>query len=300
MHAPPAKPRRFSLRPHTRGPRRRLRRVAMLPALLTLGNLLCGFAAIHFAAKPVAATGFFGWSTLTVAGSLIFFGMFFDAIDGFVARLVKSTSVFGANLDSLADVVSFGVAPAFMMLRLVSHYYGPDGATSIMGPEVDSVYARVAWAIAAVYICCTALRLARFNAEASAAGGEEHRTFFGLPSPGAAGAVASLIVLHQHLLHRPTAPEAELLFARASAAVIPAITLLVAFAMVSRLRYVHMTNRYLRGRHDFATLLKVVLPLAAAIWWPQITLAVGFTAYALSGPIRALRRRKPIDAAAAT
>ncbi|MGA0872170.1 MAG: hypothetical protein ACO3SJ_04775, partial [Phycisphaerales bacterium] len=141
---------------------------------------------------------------------------------------------------------------------------------------------------------------ARFTAEASAAGGEEHRTFFGLPSPGAAGAVASLIVLHQHLLHRPTAPEAELLFARASAAVIPAITLLVAFAMVSRLRYVHMTNRYLRGRHDFATLLKVVLPLAAAIWWPQITLAVGFTAYALSGPIRALRRRKPIDAAAAT
>ena len=266
----------------------------MLPALLTLGNLLCGFAAIHFAAKPVAATGFFGWSTLTVAGSLIFFGMFFDAIDGFVARLVKSTSVFGANLDSLADVVSFGVAPAFMMLRLVSHYYGPDGATSIMGPEVDSVYARIAWAIAAVYICCTALRLARFNAEASASG-EEHRTFHGLPSPGAAGVVASLIVLHQHLLHRPAAPETELIIARASAVVIPAITLLAAFAMVSRIRYVHMTNRYLRGRHDFATLLKIVLPLAAAIWWPQITLALGFTVYAMSGPIRALRRRKPSE-----
>ena len=273
--------------------------MAMLPALLTLGNLLCGFAAIHFAAKPVASTGFFGWSTLTVAGSLIFFGMFFDAIDGFVARLVKSTSIFGANLDSLADVVSFGVAPAFMMLRLVSHYYGPDGATSIMGPEVDSVYARIAWAIAAVYICCTAMRLARFNAEASA-GGEEHRTFHGLPSPGAAGVVASLIVLHQHLLHRPSGPETELIFARASAAVIPAVTLLAAFAMVSRIRYVHMTNRYLRGRHDFATLLKIVIPLAAAIWWPQITLALGFTVYAMSGPVRALRRRKPSEATPAT
>ena len=294
MQAPPVEPRRFRLRRRPRGTRSRLRRVAMLPALLTLGNLLCGFAAIHFAAKPVAATGFFGWSTLTVAGSLIFFGMFFDAIDGFVARLVKSTSVFGANLDSLADVVSFGVAPAFMMLRLVSHYYGPDGATSIMGPEVDSVYARIAWAIAAVYICCTALRLARFNAEASASG-EEHRTFHGLPSPGAAGVVASLIVLHQHLLHRPAAPETELIIARASAAVIPAITLLAAFAMVSRIRYVHMTNRYLRGRHDFVTLLKIVLPLAAAIWWPQITLALGFTVYAMSGPIRALRRRKPSE-----
>ncbi len=294
MQAPPAEPRRFRLRRRPHGPRRRLRRVAMLPALLTLGNLLCGFAAIHFAAKPVAATGFFGWSTLTVAGSLIFFGMFFDAIDGFVARLVKSTSAFGANLDSLADVVSFGVAPAFMMLRLVSHYYGPDGATSIMGPEVDSVYARIAWAIAAIYICCTALRLARFNAEASASG-EEHRTFHGLPSPGAAGVVASLIVLHQHLLHRPAAPETELIIARASAAAIPAVTLLAAFAMVSRIRYVHMTNRYLRGRHDFATLLKIVIPLAAAVWWPQITLALGFTVYAASGPIRALRRRKPSE-----
>ncbi|MGA1709162.1 MAG: CDP-alcohol phosphatidyltransferase family protein [Phycisphaerales bacterium] len=291
MHAPPAKPRRFSLRPHTRGPRRRLRRVAMLPALLTLGNLLCGFAAIHFAAKPVAATGFFGWSTLTVAGSLIFFGMFFDAIDGFVARLVKSTSVFGANLDSLADVVSFGVAPAFMMLRLVSHYYGPDGATSIMGPEVDSVYARVAWAIAAVYICCTALRLARFNAEASAAGGEEHRTFFGLPSPGAAGAVASLIVLHQHLLSRHTGIEDGLAFARAAALGIPFVTLIVAFAMVSNVRYSHFVNRVLRSRRTFPSLIRIVLPVVVALWWPRETLAAGFVIYALSGPLTAMFKR---------
>ncbi|MHC4869228.1 MAG: CDP-alcohol phosphatidyltransferase family protein [Planctomycetota bacterium] len=292
----PTRPRfRLNARRRVRGPRRRLRRVAMLPAMLTLGNLLCGFAAIHFAAKPVASTGVFGWSTLTVAGSLIFVGMFFDAIDGFVARLVKSTSVFGANLDSLADIVTFGVAPAFMMLRLVSHYYGPDGTTSIMGPEVDSVYAKFAWAIAAVYICCTGLRLARFNAETSAAGGEEHRTFHGLPSPGAAGAVASLIVLHQHLLPREMAPQSELLLARSSAAVIPAVTLLVALAMVSRMRYPHVANRYLQGRQDFATLVKVVLPIAAAVWWPQISLAVAFSIYALSGPIRALRRRTPTE-----
>ena len=295
MSTPVAKPRRFMLRPPGSRPkasRRRLRRVAMLPALLTLGNLLCGFAAIHFAAKPVAPTGVFGWSTLTVAGSLLFVGMFFDAIDGLVARLVRSTSVFGANLDSLADVVTFGVAPAFMMLRLVSHYYGPDGATAIMGPEVDSVYARAAWAIAAVYICCTALRLARFNAEQSAQDSEEaHRSFRGLPSPGAAGTVASLIVLHQHLLATTTAPAKEILIARASAAVIPAITILVALAMVSRLRYAHVTNRYVRGRHDFARVVKIVLPLAVAVWFPQISLAIGFTIYALTGPFHALARR---------
>jgi CDP-diacylglycerol--serine O-phosphatidyltransferase len=293
MPAPAADPRRFRLKPRRRirGPRRRLRRVAMLPALLTLGNLLCGFAAIHFAAKPVAATDIFGWSTLTVAGSLIFVGMFFDAIDGFVARLVKSTSIFGANLDSLADIVTFGVAPAFMMLRLASHYYGPDGASSIMGPDVDSVYAKFAWAIAAVYICCTGLRLARFNAETSAAGGEEHRSFHGLPSPGAAGVVASLIVLHQHLLPREMGPQSELLLARSSAAAIPAVTLLVAFAMVSRMRYPHVANRYLQGRQDFATLVKIVVPIAAAVWWPQISLAVAFSIYAISGPFRALQRR---------
>jgi CDP-diacylglycerol--serine O-phosphatidyltransferase len=267
-----------------------MRRISVVPSLLTLGNLLCGFAAIHFAAKPVGETGIFGWSTLTVAGVLIFVGMFFDAIDGFVARLVRSASLFGAQLDSLADVVTFGAAPAFMMLRLVSHYYGPEGASAILGPEAESTYAKLAWAIAAVYICCTALRLARFNTEALSLEEEAHRTFFGLPSPGAGGTVASLIVLHQHLLPR-TAEANELLLARSSAAVIPLVTLLAALAMVSRIRYIHFSNRYLRGRRDFSYLARIALPLAFAVWWPQIALAAGFTVYALSGPAAALLRR---------
>lgn len=267
-----------------------MRRISVVPSLLTLGNLLCGFAAIHFAAKPVGETGIFGWSTLTVAGVLIFVGMFFDAIDGFVARLVRSASLFGAQLDSLADVVTFGAAPAFMMLRLVSHYYGPAGASAILGPEAESTYAKLAWAIAAVYICCTALRLARFNTETLSLEEEAHRTFFGLPSPGAGGTVASLIVLHQHLLPR-TIEANELLLARSSAAVIPLVTLLAALAMVSRIRYIHFSNRYLRGRRDFSYLARIALPLAFAVWWPQIALAAGFTVYALSGPAAALLRR---------
>jgi CDP-diacylglycerol--serine O-phosphatidyltransferase len=290
--SPPRRGRRL-MRLRRRSGRRRppsLRRISVVPSLLTLGNLLCGFAAIHFAAKPVGETGVFGWSTLTVAGVLIFVGMFFDAIDGFVARLVHSASRFGAQLDSLADVVTFGAAPAFMMLRLVSHYYGPEGATAILGPDAESTYAKVAWSIAAVYICCTALRLARFNAESLAADEEAHRTFFGLPSPGAGGAVASLIVLHQHLLPR-TLEAHELLLARSSAAVIPLVTLLAALAMVSRIRYIHFSNRYLRGRRDFAYLARIALPLAFAVWWPQIALAAGFSVYALSGPVAAAVRR---------
>jgi CDP-diacylglycerol--serine O-phosphatidyltransferase len=133
---------------------RRRRAASVLPTLLTLGNAICGFAAIHYAAKPIADTSF-GWSTLTVAGALIFLGMFFDAIDGSVARLTRSTSDIGAQLDSLADVITFGVAPAFMTLRLVSHYYGPAEGLAILGPA-DNAYAKFLWAIAAFYMCCTA------------------------------------------------------------------------------------------------------------------------------------------------
>ena len=195
--------------------RRRRRAASVLPTLLTLGNAICGFAAIHYAAKPIADTAF-GWSTLTVAGVLVFLGMFFDAIDGSVARLTRSTSDIGAQLDSLADVITFGVAPAFMTLRLISHYYGPAGDLTILGPA-DSAYAKILWAIAAFYMCCTALRLARFNAEVRSAKEEDHLYFKGLPSPGAGGTVASLIVLHQHLLHETPGIEEGLAFARAAA-----------------------------------------------------------------------------------
>jgi hypothetical protein len=119
--------------------RRPIPGLAVIPALMTLGNLLCGFAAIHYAAMPVATSEIFGWSTLTVAGCLIFSGMFLDALDGSVARLTRSTSDLGAQLDSLADMVAFGVAPAFMMLRLVSHYYGPEHYTGVLGPDADNL-----------------------------------------------------------------------------------------------------------------------------------------------------------------
>lgn len=261
----------------------------MLPTLLTLGNAICGFAAIHYAAKPIADTAF-GWSTLTVAGALVFLGMFFDAIDGSVARLTRSTSDIGAQLDSLADVITFGVAPAFMTLRLISHYYGPAGDLTILGPA-DSAYAKLLWAIAAFYMCCTALRLARFNAEVRSAKEEDHLYFKGLPSPGAGGTVASLIVLHQHLLHETPGIEEGLAFARAAALGIPFVTVIAAFAMISNIRYQHFANRVLRARRGFRSLLRIVLPVLIALWWPVQSLAAGFVIYALSGPVMAMFRR---------
>lgn len=264
---------------------RRLRAVAVIPTLFTLGNLVCGFAAIHYAAKPIGPSAFLGWSTLTIAGSLVFLGMFFDGIDGLAARLTKSASGFGAQLDSMADMVTFGAAPAFMMLRLVSSYYGGEHYTGILGPDADNIYAKLMWAIAAIYICCAALRLARFNVEVTSTAAQDHRYFRGLPTPGAAGAVASLTLLHQHLLVITYGNDAPDGFGRSSSLLIPLVTILCALAMVSRLRYAHAFNRWFRGKRDFGWLIRVILPLAFLPFWFQETTALLFTFYALSGPL---------------
>ncbi len=267
-----------------------------MPTIMTLGNLVCGFAAIHYASKPVSPTGFHGWSTLTVAATLVFVGMFFDAIDGFVARLTRSASEFGAQLDSMADMVTFGVAPAIMVLRLVSHYFGTSDA-AIFGPDAQSVYAKATWGIAGLYICCTALRLARFNAETVSLELEGHRSFRGLPSPGAAGLVVSLIILHQHLVAQSGGGLPDAL-ERFSSLAIPAGVLAAGLLMVSRLRYPHFVNRYLRGRKDFATVAKIVLPIPLCVWYLQESLAVAFLFYALSGPVFHLWSSKKRQAAA--
>jgi CDP-diacylglycerol--serine O-phosphatidyltransferase len=221
-----------------RGMRGRLRRrigkplpgVKVLPTMMTLANLVCGFAAIYYSARAGESGGPtpFGWHPLTVAGVLVFLGMAFDAVDGSLARLTRSTSDLGAQLDSLADVVTFGVAPAFMMLRLVSVYYGGTGEgqqATILGPDAGSLYARLCWSIAAIYICCTALRLARFNVETASAAEDDHRWFKGLPSPGAGGAVASLTLLHQHLVLVTWKDELPAGFGATSSLIIPAATL---------------------------------------------------------------------------
>ena len=118
----------------------------MVPSLLTLGNAACGFASITLAAnmspEKIAEGG------LYMAGLLIFIAMAFDALDGPVARLAKQTSDFGAQLDSMCDAVSFGVAPAFLMLKF--------------SPQ-EFAASRILWAIAVLYVLCALLRLARFN-----------------------------------------------------------------------------------------------------------------------------------------
>jgi CDP-diacylglycerol--serine O-phosphatidyltransferase len=262
--------------------------VQVAPTLLTLGNLIAGFAAIHYAAKPLDFTGPWGWSSLTLAGALVFLGMFLDSIDGSVARLTRTFSDLGTQLDSMADLVTCGVAPAFMMLRLVSHYLPPEGTAMILGPEADNTFAKIVWGVAAVYVACAAMRLARFNIEVPGGAVDDHMVFRGLPSPGAAGTVASLIVLHQHVLYvRGASPEdVSVLFARWTAFGVPLVTLLCAAGMVSSIPYVHVMNRYIRGRRSFAYVARLVIPLFLSIWWFQEMLALTFTLYTIYPPLR--------------
>ncbi len=216
--------------------------VATLPTLLTLGNLLCGFAAIFTASRIVSepATLPFEWTPLTFAAIFIFLGMVFDSLDGGVARLTRSASELGEQLDSMADMVTFGVAPAFVAVQLVNV-----GVPFITQLETgDALFDRFAVVVAGIYIVCAALRLARFNIELEGDSDSNHASFKGLPSPGAAGTVASLILLHQHFLAHY--PETHWLVQVAKVGMV-AVMLLAGLAMVSMFQYVHVVNRYVRG-----------------------------------------------------
>jgi CDP-diacylglycerol---serine O-phosphatidyltransferase len=286
------------LSPALRLRRRRRRRmaaaarkgVAISPTLFTLANALSGFMAIFLASRPPDIDLPMGLSPLVLASMCIFLAMFFDAIDGQIARLTRSVSELGAQLDSMADMVSFGVAPAFIAVQLAGVRLP---FVSIRG---DHYYDRLALIAACIYVACAALRLARFNLEADPDHARGHTIFRGLPSPGAAGTIAGLVMLHAHLL--AGGPE---WLTRVSAMGVLGIMLLTAFAMISRMPYVHVINRYLRGRAPFGYVAMGVVVLLLLSVAPQWSIAIAFVSYALSAPItRLLRLRGSRRAATAS
>ena len=286
--------RRRAKKPH------RVRGVAILPSLFTLGNAVCGFAAIYYAAMP--GDGFdkkLFVSPLAVAGYFVFLAILADAVDGRLARLSRVASDFGGELDSLADVVSFGVAPAFLLIELARP------AVPAIAPIGVSWLGKGVWLIAAIYLCCTALRLARFNVE-NATDVSAHMSFKGLPAPAAAGAIASLVILHQEFFYRATGlgdwlsssnvEWADPLLVRG----LPAIVLVLALAMVSRIPYVHLVNQYMRGRRSFRHLVKLTIFLILCLVHLQIALVCLFCGFALSGPVNSLRQHWQTARAKAT
>jgi CDP-diacylglycerol--serine O-phosphatidyltransferase len=242
----------------------------VLPTLLTLGNAACGFGAITYAARvgPDPAGDHF----LFISAILIFLAMLFDMLDGSVARLARQTSDFGAQLDSLCDAVSFGVAPAFLMLRLL-HSMEADSSVladvSLLEARFQPFFeypSRLLWAIGCLFALCALLRLARFNVETDE---EDSHTFFsGLPSPAAAATIASFPIALMGLRSRALAsPEgawrtlAEWLIPM-TYLLLPAITLSVAVLMVSRFRYAHFFNQLFRGHRSRLRLIQNILTFA--------------------------------------
>jgi len=270
---------------------------AVLPTLLTLGNAACGFGAITFAAKvgPEIVTGnelLISLSTkigpesvtgneLFIAGLLIFIAMLFDMLDGSAARWTRQVSDFGAQLDSLCDAISFGVAPAFLMLQFTQFD---------VGVEDPFIYPkRLLWVIAVLFVLCTLLRLARFNVETDEE--DSHDFFSGLPSPAAAGAIASFpIGMHglRELAADPNAvgQELGLWLIPAMKIFLPVLMFLVACLMVSRIRYAHYFNQLFTGQRNRQHLIQLVFTIALVFLVREMAIPVIFCYFAFASPLR--------------
>lgn len=285
--------------------RRYLRRVPLLPSLLTLGNAFCGFLAI---VKVTDAAWLMNQGELTAAalatietaGLLIFLAMVFDGLDGKVARLTHQTTEFGAQLDSLADVVTFGVAPAVLAKFLINVHMAPAVGVAT-ATQVLPYHPKIYYVFAAFYVLFGVLRLARFNVEVRDPRERSHLEFDGLPTPAAATIIGALILFYCARNERNSL--SRLFFEHAEVydtvvLIMPGALLLVGLLMVSRFPYPHLLNRLLRGRKNFGHLVAaVVLLILFVLEWQLVLMSLSLV-YLLSGPWIGLWRlvtgRRPV------
>jgi CDP-diacylglycerol--serine O-phosphatidyltransferase len=274
-------------------------RIYFLPNLMTAGNLFCGFVAVIkcIQARLITDAGEYaalhaGQSALDLYTQAVWFillAVVFDSLDGRLARMGGRTSLFGAEFDSLADVVSFGMAPALMVFFL------------ILAPREQYQWFReLGWFIAFIYLLCGAVRLARFNVITNPllhrAESESHKDFIGLPIPAAAGTVASLVLLLVNLAKN----DREL---RQLTVALPLLLILVAFLMVSTIRYPSFKQVNWETRTRFRTFVFVVVIAALVVKLREVALVflfLGYIAYGLfahyqrgvrHAQMRALRRK---------
>lgn len=276
------------------GRRAYIRSVYSLPSLATLGNAVCGFGSLYVSGLgPLSKeqvgsldpiTQFCWLHAFAVSAYLIFLAMFFDGIDGRLARFARHTTDFGGQLDSLADVISFGCAPAFLALQLFRD-----------SQQVAVPVSRLIWAVAALYMCCAAIRLARFNVS-NEHGEQHHYSFLGLPSPGAGATVAAFVLLQQSL-HHDGLPKLSYI----AIWVLPGIVLATGLLMVSTFRYPHLVNKYLRGKRSIWRLLLALAIGLAMLVAHRYVLGLASLGYVVWTPLAAafLRMRpKPQESRA--
>jgi len=234
-----------------RRPLRDRRGVALLPSLFTMGNMFCGYACMVYAMRGDYET----------AAPFIGVAVVLDMLDGRIARLTGTASEFGVQLDSLADAISFGVAPAFLA---VSWGLEPLG--------------RLGFSAGFIYVSAAALRLARFNIQS--AGGGDKRYFAGLPSPAAAGIVASTVYVYPYGLHDYRA-----------ALPVLALVLVPALLMVTTIRFRSFKTLDLQMRRPYTVLLLVALGIMAIATHPRFVLVGMAYAYLSSAFIGLLATR---------
>lgn len=230
--------------------------VYVLPSLITTGGLFAGFYSVIASFR-----GDFFW-----AATAILIANIFDILDGRVARLTNTTSRFGIEYDSLADLVAFGVAPGILVYRWALEPWGSWG-----------------WLAASLYVTCGALRLARFNVQYDNA---EKRHFSGLPIPAAAEVIASTVLLYCYLGGEGVTHKHALLLV---------LTYVLAGLMVSNVKYFSFKETELYRRQPFWMLVAVIVVLKLLIAEPQIMLFAGFSLYASSGPLRWVVKRVRVE-----
>jgi len=243
---------------------KRLKTLPVFPTLLTAGNLAAGITAVLCAASYVPGSADHRYM-LFIGACAVFVAMVFDMFDGKVARMTRTAGPFGAELDSLADVVSFGVAPAILVHRLV-----------LGQPGVFAYGEKLLWFVTVFYAVMAAIRLARYNAEHS---DEATPWFRGLPSPGAAALVCGWVMFHQWTVLNPEKTISSWLLTHGLISPGPwnglesmdafrwglvAITIASGLLMVSTVRYPHAGNT-LFGRMSFRSMILLIMVIAALV-----------------------------------
>jgi len=250
-------------------------KIYFLPNLLTAGNLFCGFVALTKIVEANLAPDALGnvdWTPIKFSLGFILLACIFDLFDGRVARMGGNESPFGREFDSLADLISFGVAPAFLVHRVV-----------LKDIELFQNHPEYGWFIASIYLLCGAFRLARFNCLAAMAGTGGGKEFLGFPIPSAAGLVASLtlLVIHLNEKEKTLGPWKFL----------PAVVLVFLSAMmVSTVKYPTFKTLGLRSTTTFLKVILAALFLGALIVFQEkilyYVLPMFFTGYLIYGFIR--------------
>jgi len=246
--------------PHRRRedrPARFRRGVFLLPSLFTIGNLFCGYACVVYATR----------ADFDTAALFIGIAMVVDTLDGFFARLTNSSTAFGVELDSLADVVSFGLAPAILAFTW--------GLWPLQ---------RVGWAVGFLFVSAAALRLARFNIQTGNV--TDKRYFVGMPSPAAASVIASTVYLYPYGLHD-----------RRRALLALAMVLVPALLMVSTLRFRSVKAIDVGWRRSYLVLFLAAVVLVLIAAHPRVALVTLSYAYVISAFVgwtyARLRRHAP-------